>query len=166
MTDIETLFQEHADDVYHFLVYYTRRDDVEDLVQETFIRALRSIDGFEGRSAAKTWLITIARRLAVDEGRKKRDVPVGDEQLEIRRRETGTDASEPVLRQETTDELLDQIHRLPDRQRDVMLLRGISELDAAETAAVLNMSRTSVYVTYHRALSRLRSRMDRGGDRL
>ncbi|ADH97859.1 RNA polymerase sigma factor [Salisediminibacterium selenitireducens] len=166
MSDIETLFEDHADDVYHFLVYYTRRDDVEDLVQETFIRALRSIDGFEGRSAAKTWLITIARRLTVDGGRKKRDVPVGDEHLEYRQNETGTDASEAVIRQETADELLDQIHRLPDRQRDVMLLRGISELDATETAAVLNMSRTGVYVTYHRALRTLRSRMDRGGDRL
>ena len=156
MTEIEKLFRDHADDVYHFLVYYTRQRDVEDLVQETFIKALRSIEGFEKRSSEKTWLITIARRTAIDESRRKRDVPVDKEDLARHKDEQVQDATQLVIAKESRDELMDQIHQLPGKQRDVMLLRGISELTTAEAADVLKMNRTSVYVTYHRALKKLK----------
>src|SRR5262245_2757244 len=55
-------------DVHRFLSHSVdaRPEDVEDLCQETFLRAMRSLPRFEGRSSAKTWLFAIARRVAVD----------------------------------------------------------------------------------------------------
>ena len=52
--------------VWRFLQHLAAPGEVEDLAQETYLRALRSLPGFAGRSSARTWLYTIARRVAVD----------------------------------------------------------------------------------------------------
>jgi RNA polymerase sigma-70 factor (ECF subfamily) len=57
-------------DVLRFLTPLTASADLEDLTQETFLRALRSLPEFEGRSSVRTWLFTIARRVAADHVRR------------------------------------------------------------------------------------------------
>ncbi|WP_434739868.1 sigma-70 family RNA polymerase sigma factor [Micromonospora sp. SH-82] len=56
-------------DVRRFLVHLAGVREVDDLIQETYLRAWRSLPGFAGRSSARTWLFTIARRVAVDQVR-------------------------------------------------------------------------------------------------
>ena len=53
-------------DVYRFLTHICGRGEAEDLTQETYLRALRSLPSFAGRSSARTWLLSIARRVAAD----------------------------------------------------------------------------------------------------
>ncbi|MDQ4104206.1 MAG: sigma-70 family RNA polymerase sigma factor [Actinomycetota bacterium] len=53
-------------DVYRFLSHLCERGEAEDLTQETYLRALRALPGFAGRSSARTWLLSIARRVAAD----------------------------------------------------------------------------------------------------
>ena len=53
-------------DVWMFLARSAGPDHADDLTQETFLRMLGSLPGFEGRSSALTWLLAIARRVAVD----------------------------------------------------------------------------------------------------
>ncbi|PSK61227.1 ECF RNA polymerase sigma factor SigC [Micromonospora sp. MH33] len=52
--------------VWRFLAHLAGPAEADDLTQETFLRALRGLPGFAGRSAARTWVFTIARRVAVD----------------------------------------------------------------------------------------------------
>jgi RNA polymerase sigma-70 factor (ECF subfamily) len=54
-------------EVYRFLAYLCAREVTEDLTQETYLRALRSLPSFAGRSSARTWLLSIARRVAADQ---------------------------------------------------------------------------------------------------
>jgi RNA polymerase sigma-70 factor (ECF subfamily) len=56
-------------DVWRFLAHLAGRAEADDLTQETYLRALRSLPGFGGRSSARTWLFTIARRVVVDQVR-------------------------------------------------------------------------------------------------
>src|SRR5690625_6343817 len=65
-------FDAYADDIYRFLVHYMSTTDVEDIVQEVFIKAIDRYDLFNGESSPKTWLISIARNLAIDEARRKK----------------------------------------------------------------------------------------------
>src|ERR1700761_5483083 len=69
-------------DVMRFLTPLTAASDVEDLTQETLLRALRSLPEFAGRSSARTWLFAIARRVAADHvrgaGRRRRGAAVAD----------------------------------------------------------------------------------------
>ena len=57
-------------DVYRFVCHLGARDEAEDLTQETYLRALRALPGFAGRSSARTWLLSIARRVATDQVRR------------------------------------------------------------------------------------------------
>ncbi|CAH2717571.1 hypothetical protein BACCIP111895_04785 [Neobacillus rhizosphaerae] len=68
---IEKWFIQYEKDVTNYLVYYTGSSDVEDLVQETFLRAFRAFSRFKNDSSPKTWLISIARNTAIDYYRKK-----------------------------------------------------------------------------------------------
>ncbi|MGH3827110.1 MAG: sigma-70 family RNA polymerase sigma factor [Pseudonocardiaceae bacterium] len=62
-------------DVYHFLTHLCERGEAEDLTQETYLRALRALPSFAGRSGARTWLLSIARRVAADQVRRSRTRP-------------------------------------------------------------------------------------------
>ncbi len=69
-------------DVHRFVAPLCARDEAEDLTQETYLRALRALPGFAGRSSARTWLLSIARRVAADQVRRTmarpRTTAVGD----------------------------------------------------------------------------------------
>ena len=62
----------HADALARFAVSSGERDEIEELVQDTFVRAFGSLDAFRGESSLRTWLFTIERRLMLDRRRTER----------------------------------------------------------------------------------------------
>jgi RNA polymerase sigma-70 factor, ECF subfamily len=155
-------FQLYSDPIYTFLVYRMGSTDVEDLVQEVFMRALNSFESFEGKSNPKTWLYSIARNLAVDEQRKrKRSItPLSHEHQEAASLET---PETMLFLNEDSRELLSTIHTLKPNYRDVLVLKGINGFDVKETAAILNWTENKVRITYHRACKKLQTIL--GGSR-
>ncbi|MET3683898.1 RNA polymerase sigma-70 factor (ECF subfamily) [Alkalibacillus flavidus] len=65
-------FDTYADDIYRFLVFRLGTPDVEDLVQDVFIKAIDHHQSFRGDANPKTWLISIARNVAIDHTRKNK----------------------------------------------------------------------------------------------
>ena len=155
---ISKWFTTYSDDVHNFLVYYTGLHDVEDLVQEVFIKALRGIEKFNYDAEPKTWLFSIARNVAKDEFRKKQSKSAKDVHLDqnvIQLPDKNT--PEAVIQsKESKQELYDAIQQLKESYRDVVLLRGIQQLSIKETASILNWSESKVKTTYHRALQALK----------
>lgn len=154
-------FDAYADDIYRFLVYYMSTPDVEDLVQEVFIKAINCYDSFNGKSSPKTWLISIARNLAIDEARRKKRQ---DWRRLIKTYEYKTENSpeETQVANETKQHLHQAISKLKRNYRDVIILRGIEELSVAETAAILKWPDKKVSLTFHRALKALRKKLEEG----
>ena len=74
-TEIKEWFNRYVDDLYSFLSYYCGSLDVDDLVQETFLRAMAKMDLYKGQASPKTWLCSIARNVAKDSFRKQRSHP-------------------------------------------------------------------------------------------
>ncbi len=74
--DVEAFARAMYADVRRFLAYLTDTQSADDLTQETFVRALRSLPRFAGKSSARAWLLSIARRVAVDGFRAARARPV------------------------------------------------------------------------------------------
>ncbi|MFE5587746.1 sigma-70 family RNA polymerase sigma factor [Kitasatospora sp. NPDC056531] len=64
--DVEAFVRATQRDVWRFVAHLADTESADDLAQETFLRALRSLPGFAGRSSARTWLLSIARRTVVD----------------------------------------------------------------------------------------------------
>jgi RNA polymerase sigma-70 factor (ECF subfamily) len=136
------LYDHYQPTVYRFLYYRTRSQALaEDLTSETFFRALRSMAGFrwQGKDFG-AWLMTIARNLATDHFK------AGRTRLELTTEDMGLhdDATEgpedTVLTSLTNETLLKALTRLPDEQRDCLVMRFLQGMSIAETAAVLGRS--------------------------
>ncbi|MEO2078473.1 MAG: RNA polymerase sigma factor [Bacillus sp. (in: firmicutes)] len=160
---IEKWFIEYEKDVTNYLVYYTGTNDVEDLVQETFLRAIRALKRFKNESSPKTWLISIARNTAIDFYRKK---SVWNRLKQIidfespKLQEQG--AEEAVVKKIEYAHLYEVINTLKPNYRDVILLRGIAELSSKEAGQVLGWSENKVNVTFSRAVKKLNEQLKEG----
>ncbi|MFC5465000.1 RNA polymerase sigma factor [Lederbergia graminis] len=158
---ISEWFYLYGNDVYRFLVYYTGNVDVEDLVQEVFIKALINVNTFKGNSSPKTWLFTIARNLAIDEMRNKKKsrwnkfLSIDDMEKELATNELNPE--KVFFYNHQAKELYDLIQLLNKNYKEIIVLRGINQLSVDEAATVLNWSKEKVRTTYHRALKTLRN---------
>ncbi len=155
-------------------------DDAEDLVQETYLRAWRSYDGFEGRSSLRTWLYKIATRacLRALERRDRRPLPSGlGGPSEDPEAPLGLAASEVAWLRPIPDAVLGgapgdpaaivvsrgsirlafvaALQHLPARQRAVLLMRDVLAWRAAEVAELLGTSTTAVNSALRRARAQL-----------
>ncbi|MCA1319565.1 RNA polymerase sigma factor [Bacillus tianshenii] len=165
-TEITDWFRAYHNDIYNFLIYYTGGMDVEDLVQETFVKAVRNIHKFKGDASPRTWLISIARNVAIDESRKRRKEETKRTRL-FRFNDSAkvSDSPEEIVGlSETKAELYMAIRTLKQSYYDVLMLRGINELSVQETAQALKWSENKVNLSYHRALKALEKKM--GGRKL
>ncbi|MFY0545025.1 RNA polymerase sigma factor [Brevibacillus sp. H7] len=157
---VETWFRLYHQDLYNYLVYFTGNRDVEDLVQEVFIKAIRKQSQYQGFASVKTWLFRIARNCAIDEARRRRVLKwIPEEWLRLvlsKEREP----SEIVILREDVDFLYQAIRTLKQSYRDVVLLRHVQGLTVSETAEILDWSESKVNTTVHRALKQLKKKME------
>ena len=142
----------------------------EEVVQETWLIALRSIGDFEGRSSVKTWLFRILMNRARSTGtRERRQVPVADSERSVdpsRFDGQGAWASPPVHWVDEVDERLVAeklsgsirvaLDDLPDLQREVLVLRDVEGVSGAEACEILGITESNQRVLLHRGRSRLR----------
>ncbi|RNB54864.1 RNA polymerase sigma factor [Brevibacillus gelatini] len=156
---IEQWFLRYSDDIYKFLVYYTGNKDVEDLVQDVFLKALRSLETFESRSQPKTWLLTIARHTAIDFARKQRFRNwLPDKWLAGVQSEEKT--PEEILHLHAEQQALyHALRQMKPAYREVLILRGIKGLSSRETAEILEWSESKVNVTLHRAMKAVKEQL-------
>lgn len=155
---VEEWFEKYSDDLYNFLIYYTGSSEVEDIVQETFIRAIRNFHFFEERAEPKTWLYQIARNVAIDDARKKKRSK-WEEQVPINQVESDEHSEDVYQLQETKRKIYQSINCISGNYRDVLLLKCMKGFSIHETAQVLEWNQIRVRVTYHRALKALQKEL-------
>lgn len=141
-------------DVRRFIAYLAGAHAAEDLTQETFVRVLRSLPRFAGRSSARTWLLSIARRVVVDRFRSAASRPViadlDDWQAAAERcRPRGLPGSEEGVA------LADLLSRVPRERREAFLLTQVVGLPYAEAAAMIGCPVGTVRSRVARARSQL-----------
>lgn len=142
-------------------MYYTNSNEVDDLVQETFIKAIKGLKSFKMEASPRTWLYSIARNVGVDFLRKNKRI--NDRQFLSDDIEGKSDLTTPdkiFQFNETKKELYEAIHRLKQTYRDVIILRAIKEFNIMETAGILNWSEAKVRITFHRALKSLEKELN------
>ena len=129
--------------------------DAEDVVQDTLLRAWRSLERFEGRSSVETWLYRIATNACLDEletrPRPRPVEPYPDARLEDADTSIADPAARYALREGMELAFLTAIQRLPGRQRAVLILRDVLGWTAAEAAELLDTTVTAVNSALQRA---------------
>lgn len=163
----------HADVLYRFAMLRVRdATAAEELVQETFLAALQSMERYAGQSSERTWLVGILKHKIVDHFRKlardrgpvettnDADLQLFDENRywihEDGPRDWGPDPSTDYERSRFGEILQQCLSGLPPRMAAAFTMREIDDLDSAEVCKVLEVTSTNLWVILHRARAQLR----------
>lgn len=155
--DLHDAYARHARTVYHFLLSQCGDADLaEELTQETFYQAVRSIGRYDGGCKLSVWLCQIAKHLWYQHlRRQKRLAPLPEDGGETLLSPVPSAESEALDRAGRTD-LLRQVHGLPEPVREVVYLRAFGGLSFREIGDVLGKTETWARVTFYRAKERLK----------
>ncbi len=146
------------------------REDAEDVLQDTFLNVVRSLDRFQGRSSFSTWLYRVAANAALTRLRKqskraKSEDEFLDEVYSVKRAAQAgikiPDWSGNPVRELLSDEAMQQMNKaiedMPEIYRAVFVLRDVEELSTAEVAEIMDLSEAAVKSRLHRARLYLRN---------
>lgn len=153
------IYENYHQDLYRFIFYMVKDKEVtEDLVQEVYIKVLKSKNTFKGNSSKKTWLFSIARHTTIDhfrsqKSKKERVLDFFDWGEKGESLKDDRPLPEEVL---IKDEQIQLVYRYLDKcsidQRSVLILRFIQSFSIKETAEILNFSESKVKTTQHRGI--------------
>ena len=152
----EDLYEQHAQGVYRYLFSLgADADTAEDLTQETFCQAVRSIDRFKGDCKVSVWLCQIAKNLYYSQlRREKRLAPLEDCQIaEESHEEELEDHSEAARIQEL-------LHALREPYKEVFMWRVYGEKSFRDIGALFGKTENWACVTYHRAKRMIREGLE------
>jgi RNA polymerase sigma-70 factor (ECF subfamily) len=150
MTAIALLYVRYKDNIYGYVLSIVRDEhEAEDVTQHVFMKLMAVIGQYRpGSSPFASWLLRVARNVAVDHLRKRRSVPFEEVH------DPNAVSNEPAL--ERRWELEQALDALPTEQREVVVLRHLIGLSPGEIAAKLSRSESSVHGLHHRGRSALR----------
>lgn len=151
--------------------FVASRSVAEEVVQDTWLAVVRGVDRFEGRSSFKTWLFRILmNRARTTAGREHRSTVLPHGDLDDRFDGTGAWATPPVPWSDQVDDRVvaerlahrvrELLPTLPDGQRQVVVLRDIEGVPAAEVSELLGLTDGNQRVLLHRARARIREQID------
>lgn len=152
----EQVYIQYHKAVYAYLLSLCRSEELAaDLAQETFYKALRGIDRFQGECALNVWLCSIAKHALMDYYRRHRREAPAPEQVP-----DPPDADplpgEKLEQRQTALAVYRALHALPEPYREVFWLRVYGELSFAEIGTLHGKTENWARVTYYRARTKLK----------
>lgn len=147
MTEFESIYTLYFRDVYSFVLLLSRNEKIaEEITQETFFKALKNIDKFNGNSKLNVWLCQIAKNTYFTYLNKQKrfdtdDIPeVSENSIE-----------EMILNKEENFRIHKVLHRLEEPYKEVFTLRIFGELSFKQISELFERTESWARVTFHRA---------------
>lgn len=154
MPDFQEVYDLYFKDVYKYALSLSRDADIaEEITQETFFKALKSIDSFRGQCRLYVWLCQIAKNTYYTHWQKMNRLSPEQEM-------PGTDTLEDrLLTKETVFEIHKVLHCLPDPYKEVFSLRVFGELSFGQIGILFGKTESWARVTYHRARLKIKEEL-------
>ena len=154
----DEIYESYFDSVYRYVLSLSRNPHVaEEITQETFFKALRSLAQFRGDSSVKSWLCAIAKNIWISEQRKRKAQPI-DEASALP--DPGLSPEESIVRQDESMRIHRLLHCLDEPYREVFTLRTLGQLSFRDIGELFGKSANWACVVYHRARARLKEEME------
>lgn len=166
LNDFKQLYIKYEKQIYKYLFFLTGDKYVaEELTQETFYQALKSIHRFKGESKVSTWLFQIAKFSFYKYAKKNKVVyPVADTSFFENQQIRGDTPEDIYDKKEVATNVLRAIQKLKQPQQEIIILRLYNELSFKEIGDIFNQSDTWARVNFYRAKNRLSSILYGGED--
>jgi RNA polymerase sigma-70 factor, ECF subfamily len=152
-----SLYQLYAGMVHGILLARVPRLEVDDLVQEVFLSAMRQLSGLRDAAAFGAWLAAIARNRANDFHRRVKDMQPPEQESPIEQFHVNDSAHAEAR------EALAAIRQLPEAYRETLVLRLVEGMTGPEIALRTGLTPDSVRVNLHRGMKMLRETLRKGG---
>ncbi|MEE1319952.1 MAG: sigma-70 family RNA polymerase sigma factor [Acutalibacteraceae bacterium] len=157
MQSMDEIYQSYALTVYKYLLTLSRSDDIaEELTQETFYQAVKSINRFDGSCHISTWLCAIARNQFLSYCRKHpdmKDLDIDDKVV--------SSAEDEAVAYENRVEILKRLHLCPEPYREILYLRIFGDLSFKEIGDILGKTENWARVTFYRGKEKLRKELEK-----
>lgn len=157
--NFEALYTACFHKLYRFALSLSRSEtEAEEIVQETFLRAMQSVDKLPDETNLDAWLFRVARNVHISRLRKRKK-EVGDAALDVV--PSGEDIENRLLNQDQAHHILRLLHTLDEPYKEVFTLRALGDVPYAQIASLFAKSESWARVTYHRARLLLTERMNK-----
>ena len=158
MQSMDEVYQAYAGTVYKYLLSKTHNEDIaEELTQETFYQAVKSIERFDGKCKLSTWLCAIAKNQLLTYQRKHPPEESLDDNQEL----SGASAEAQVFSAERRVELMKKLHLCPEPFREILYLRIFGSLSFKEIGAIMGKTENWARVNFYRAKERLKKEVEK-----
>ena len=161
MTDFEQLYDTYFNDVYLYILRLSGNEHLaEEITSDTFFKAMRSIESFRGECDIRVWLCQIAKNSYYSFLKKNGKVK-SLEDIEFQNiSDPNTFIDEQIANRETTTQIQTLLHTLPEPYKEVFMWRVFADLSFKQIGQIFNKTDNWACVTYHRARTMLKKRLE------
>lgn len=154
--DFEETYQSYFINVYRFVCSLTPdKNLVEEITQETFLKAMEAIEQFDDRKDILAWLFTIARNTYYSHCRRQKHLTEKPEQVYCE-----DPLLERLIKREQADAIYSFLHRMKEPYKEVFTLRVLGELSYSRIGKIFGKSEGWARVTYYRAKRMITEHME------
>jgi RNA polymerase sigma-70 factor, ECF subfamily len=169
--DFSMIVEKYQDRVFRYVyAKFNNYDEAMDITQEIFIMTMEALASFRRESKFSTWFFSIMINYCKNYHKKKgryTSVPLnytrGDEEYELQIPDDRENPEERVIMNDSLRILKEEIQRLPDDYREILILRDIDGLSYNEISDILNINLSNVKVRIHRGREFLKNRLHSRG---
>lgn len=160
MQNIEEMYEKYSKIIYKYIFCLTKNHELsEEIVQDTFLVAVKNINKFEGKSKLSTWLCAIAKNIYYKKINKLKDnISLEDINKELVSEQFIEDI---ICEKESKLELIKNIQKLDPQSQKVMYLRIYADLSYEEIGEVLGKTSSWARVTYFRGKEKIKENLNR-----
>jgi len=155
LTRFAPIYERYIDRIFAYCRHRVGAQDAEDVTSQVFTQAMIGLEGYRGGSVA-AWLFRIAHNCVIDHLRRRRSDIALDETGPLTA--AGPDLIEPIMRAEELALVRQIVAELSDEQANLLALKLVSGLTAADIGAVVGKSAVAVRVELHRLIKQVRAR--------
>ncbi|HNW37001.1 MAG TPA: RNA polymerase sigma factor [Candidatus Ozemobacteraceae bacterium] len=158
----ETLVHRHHSIIYRFLYHFMGNpSDAEDITQETFLNIHRKLRSHNPAQSFNSWIMTIARNLAISYHRRRTPAPLDPAMLAAAIKDVTPNPEQELLAKEAGEEVHLALQRLPAETREILIMRYILDIPLQGVAELLNIPEGTAKSRVFKARNALREQLER-----
>lgn len=159
--DFETIYRTYFNDVFRYIRRLSGSEHLaEEITADTFFKAMQSIDRFRGDCDIRVWLCQIAKNAYLSHLKKAGRIDNAEDTELLSIADPNEAVEERLIRKDEAGQVQKALHDIPDPYREVFMWRVFAELSFREIGQIFNKSENWACVTYHRARTKVKERME------